>query len=255
MKLFPLIVLSTILLSCSLSQKIYGQVHLTLTIDTFCINDTNSRLKGTFGLYEMVPNRPYSSELIDTLVRSLNYTVLQELDLIESRYKFIFTPLDSSQKPSVHYFHSYPGMPAIHLTCFFFNQSYPSFLSQMDAVDTLTFYASYFGNTHEEMLIPASQVSIIKKQSAYYMAYNKCDYYQHEPNLAAPRIGTPLVLLTKKEIESIRQFEMEICTSAVKDNLLEYPNAFNRIYLGGQQILFYSKSSISESLNQLINAD
>lgn len=251
-------------------SKLYGQIKLPLDIDTLCtcVDSTKPILQGTFGLYQQV-HLSNASTPKDTLIKELDYIKTQNLELVSGHYKLIFTPFDTTLKPNEHYFYPYPyqGMSDIQLTCFFFNKNHESFLDQMDGLHTLSFYSSYHGVTHEEMLIPASVVTITKEREAYYMAYNRCDYYSHElivvkAQPSAPLIGPPLppvgplpILLTEKQVELLRQFEIEIFTSAINNNLLDNVQAVNRIRLGDKQILFQSKWSISESLYQRFNQD
>lgn len=257
MKLLLHVIALTIFNLFSFVYQVRGQIHINLSIDTICECADNNldTIQGTFALYEVVPNRPYSSELMDTLVKRLDYIHFQKLVLGESRYKLIFIPFDSTKKSNIHYFHTYPNIPDIHLNCFFFNKNYPPFLDQMNEEDSLIFYTSYFGKTHEEMLIPAHQVSIFRKQNTYYAAYSRCDYYSHDPILTRPSVGKALILLTEKEVTLIREFQLKIRTAVIKDNTLEYPKTHHRIYLRDQQILFYSKSSINESLYTLLHRD
>jgi hypothetical protein len=267
MKLVPLTVLLFLIFSIPFS-KLYGQVKFTLDIDTLCtcVDSTKSALQGAFGLYQQV-RLSNASTPKDTLIKELDYIKTQDLVLVAGHYKLIFTPFDTTLPPNEHYFYPYQGMADIQLTCFFFNKKYTSFLSQMDGGKLLSFYSSYHGVTHEEMLIPASVVTITKERGAYYMAYNRCDYYSHELLIVkvqtkTPLIGPPLppvgplpILLTEKQVEILRQFEIEVFTSAVKNNLLDNVQALNRIHLGDKLISFQSKWSISESLYQRLSQD
>jgi hypothetical protein len=256
MKIFTFLVPLLLIISIPFN-KLCGQLKLNLNIDTqcVCLDSTKPTLQGSLGLYHQVATYPYSSKLKDTLVNTLSFIKQQALAVKEGHYKLIFTPFDTTQKPNVHYFYPYQRTADIQLTCFFFNKIPNSLLAQMEEIDTLTFYTSYYGRTHEEMLIPASQISIIKKQNAYYMAYNKCAYYQQEPVIVRKKLDLQLVLLTEKQVELLRQFEKDIATAVIKDNLLEYAEASNRISLRGKQILFYSKWSISESLYKRLSLD
>ncbi len=251
------------------TNKLYGQIELSLNIDTLCTctDSTKPSIQGTFGLYQQVNKAPYASIFKDTLVKVLDYIKTQNLVLAAGHYKLIFTPFDTSRSPNEHYFYPYQGLSDVRLTCFFFNKKYKSFLSQMEEGNTLTFYSSYHGITHEEMLIPASVVTITKERGAYYMAYNRCDYYSHElihlrVQKSAPLMGPPLppveplpILLTEKQVEILRQFELDVFTAAIKNNLLDNTQALNRISLGDQVILFQSKWSISESLYQQLRQE
>lgn len=256
MKLFTFII-TLWFISSVFADQLYGQIKLNLSIDTLCdcTNATKQNIQGTFGLYRYLRQNPYSDVSNDTLIQVLNYVPKQSLDLAPSTYTLIFTPFDSTLSPNTHYFFTYQGMPSIHFTCFFFNKNYKPLIDQMEVNDTLSFYSSYYGRTHEEMQIPASQVSIVRKENSYYVAYNKCAYYQHEVILSTRSIDLQLRLLTKKEVALIRQFEIELSKSSIKNNLLGEAQAKNLIRLGDKRIPFYSKWSISDVLQQILSKD
>jgi hypothetical protein len=256
MKSFTFIIILWFLFS-AFANKLYGQIKLNISIDTLCdcSNTTKQNLEGTFGLYRYLRKDPYSDVSDDTLIQILNYVQEQYLELAPSTYTLIFTPFDSTLSPNTHYFFTYQGMPAIHFTCFFFNKHYKPLLAEMEVDDTLSFYSSYYGKTHEEMQIPASQLSIIRKQDNYYVAYNKCDYYQHDAILSSTNMDLELRFLTKKEEALIRQFEIEMSMSAIKNNLLGEAQARNLIRLRDKKIPFYSKWSISNALHQILSKD
>ncbi|CAA6829213.1 MAG: Unknown protein [uncultured Aureispira sp.] len=256
MKSFTFIFILSFIFSV-FTNELYGQIKLTIRIDTLCActDAGTQRLEGSFGLYRYLRNDPYSNVSNDTLIRALNYVQEQSLELKPSTYTLIFTPFDSTLSPNTHYFFTYEGMPAIDISCFFFNKNYKPLLAQMNVGDTLSFYSSYFGKTHEEMRIPASQISIVRTWDNYYVAYNNCDYYQHEAILANKRMDLKLRPLTEKEQAFIRQFELEMAGSFITNNLLGEVQAKNRIRLGDKLIQFQSKWSISESLYQRLSQD
>lgn len=237
------------------SYNTKGQVSINLTIDISCISSSQLKMEGKFELYEMVSVTPYSSATMDTLVKQLDYVATQTLNLSQGHYKIIFTPLDSILASNVYYFYTYTNMPDIDLTCFFFNRNYPSFLERMKSTDTLIFYSSYYGNTHEEMRIPASQTSIIKKGDGYYMAYKRCDYYQHNPIPTQARTtGKHLIKLTKRQVQLLGEFETQILEGTIRNNLTESPQAFNKIYGHNKAISFYSNFLFSDRLYQRITS-
>lgn len=147
-----------------------SQVEFTITIDAACFQlGTAVELDGEFGLYgEMrIPEHPFWVE--DTLIQKLEFKKEQVLNLEPMQYTIRFTPNDAMERSHSVQVHSQTNHH--HLSCFFFNKSYPLRLKDTQNNEYVKVVSRYAGSTNMDTVIPVYTLMIVNKRGKYYARF------------------------------------------------------------------------------------
>lgn len=220
----------------------FGQRTINLTIDTSCfVLNASPAINGTLGLYTNI------CEQLDTLVQEVEIISNQEI-IIEnalSNFKLVFTPNDSMMPTNLYMVHS--NVNNVYLSCYFFNLSYPSFIGQLNENDTLLITSEFIGNTGPLTPLTTHFLKIWRFEDGYYACFATTKRY---PNhiLLPEDYKVPFgdsILLTKKHIKFIKNFEEGIENLVDNRYNLYHENSLTTIEMNKKTISFYSKGYMS----------
>jgi hypothetical protein len=167
-KMHKLPFLLTIMFMLSLDGL--SQHHFQINIDAACFqSNEEGTLDGTFGLYGdmSIPEHPFWVE--DTLIQKLEFKKEQVLNLEPMQYTIRFTPNDSMERS--HSVQVYSQTNYHHLSCFFFNKSYPLRLKDMQNNEYVKIVSRYAGPTNMATVIPIYTLMIVYKRGKYYARF------------------------------------------------------------------------------------
>lgn len=253
----------TFILFIGIIYNVSSQTSFDLVIDTHCDSSKSEeeKMTGTLGLYATVLN-PSINQNKDTLLAIIPYkarqTVLFENEA-KNLYNFwlIFIPSDQTESPRSLYIGSPTSeVQAIHLNCYFFYKTYPSFIQQLKNGESLTITSTYFGVTHEEMAIPSYTVLFFKKKDQIYASFSESYHFTHnieikpQTNAGEKQYDTDkMTLLSDLQIMEVVETERQILNHILDDFS---PNAIatTTIAIHGQEITCYTSSYYSQMLWQ-----
>jgi hypothetical protein len=186
---------------------------IKVTIDTsLCIG--NSYIDGEFGLYGITR----SAQQRDTLLIPLQFIESQEIVLENDNYtnfRLVYSPSDATVPKAVFPIDDFNSKAnTIQLDCFFFRKPL-SLLDKLQNKDTLYITTEYRGISHAGMIFPRSTLRIIKKKNQFYYSRNNLPtdgdlVFLTFPGGKYENGFSEDKILTEEQLESIRQFEMEI---------------------------------------------
>lgn len=223
----------------------FGQRTINLTIDTSCfILNAQPAINGTLGLYTDI------SEQLDTLVQEVEIISNQEIIIDNaheplSSFKLVFTPNDSMMPTNQYMVHSYANNA--YLSCYFFNLSYPSFIGQLNENDTLLITSKFIGNTGPLTPLTTHFLKIWCFEDNYYASFATTKWYPNHimiPEDFKDPFGDS-ILLTKKHIKFIKNFEEGIENLVDNRYNLYHENSLTTIEMNKKTISFYSKGYMS----------
>lgn len=154
------------------SLKTHSQIECTVLIDSACfITNETTELDGTFALFGDLKASEHPLWAIDTLIQKLEFKKKQTLSLQSQQYTLRYIPNDTTQQ--THSVNFYPQIGLISLSCFFFNQSYPSTLTSLKNNEFIKIVSQYAGPTNMSTMIPIYSLLIVKKRGDYYATFSE----------------------------------------------------------------------------------
>jgi len=152
--------------------KGYSQIQFIILIDSACfVSNKTAELDGTFALFGDLKASEHRLWAVDTLIQKLEYEQEQTLSLQSQQYTLRFIPNDTAQQTHSVNFH--PQIGLINLSCFFFNQSYPSTLYTLKNNEYIKIISQYAGPTNMSTMIPIYSLLIVKKRGDYYAIFTE----------------------------------------------------------------------------------
>lgn len=258
----------TFILFIGIIYNVSSQTFFDLVIDTHCdsLKSEEEKMTGTLGLYATVLN-PSINQNKDTLLAVIPYKARQTVSFeneAKNLYNFwlIFIPSDQTESPRSLYI----GSPtsegqAIHLNCYFFYKTYPSFIQQLKNGESLTITSTYFGVTHEEMAIPSYTVLFFKKRDQIYASFSESYHFTHnieikpQTNAGESQPDTDkMTLLTDLQIKEVVEMEHQIL-NYILDDLSPNARAKTSIVFRDQEITSYTSSYYSRMLWEKLQAN
>lgn len=225
-------------------SEIKSKKVFKVTIDTsLCIG--NSYIDGEFGLY----GTTRSAQQLDTLLIPLQFSASQEIAFdtdSHTNFRLVYSPSDSMVPDAVSPIYDFSSKDnTIQLDCFFFKKPL-TLLDQLENKDTLFITTEYRGVSHAGMIFPRSTLRIIKKKNQYHYSRNNLPTDGDLVFLSFPAGKyengfSEDKILTEEQLESIRQFEMEIVNP--EENSRLQSNYELRVTLKGRTYKFHPNLS------------
>ena len=225
----------------------YGQRKINLSIDTSCF--TSNGVNGTLGLYTNI------SQQLDTLVQEVEIVSNQEI-VIEnahetlSGFRLVYTPADTLLPKNQYIIGFYESKA--YLSCYFFNESYPSFIEQLQDEDTLFISSKYIGNTGDLRPMTTYTFRLCRLGDKYYASFRIIEIY---PNHVLSRdefkslyeFGDSFVL-NKNQLKRFKKYEEGIFDLVDNKYNWHYENSFTTVEQNNKTISFFCKGYMALEL-------